>query len=124
MAKQKFEATVDVPEGYRIKDFRIAGGEDTVIRVLRDPTSMPIPVRIYAGYTPNPQPEFIIEKIPQYRDPALPADWNKPAQFSDDGITWVEGRLAAYASHYADDKDRWCGVGGSHWYKFCQVVDE
>ena len=124
MAKQKFEGEICVPEGYRIKDFRIAGGEDTVIRVLRDPTALPIPVRTYAGYTPNPQPEFIIEKIPQYRDPVLPADWGKKARFSNDGIKWIDGKLAAFASFLDKLDDKPWGEKDTFYYKFCQVVDE
>lgn len=124
MAKQKFEVELDVPEGYKIKDFRIASGEDTVIRFSGDATANPIPVRIYRGYTPNPQPEFIIEKIPQYRDPVLPADWGKTARFSDDGKEWVQAELAGYCAYYQDDAHRWLPTGKHACFKFCQVVDE
>lgn len=122
MPKQKFEVELDVPEGYEIDRYAVAGAGDTVIRVMAS-TGERLAVRVYPGYSVNPQPEFILRKVPQYRDPVLPADWGKPARFSDDGKTWVEAVLAGYCAFYADDRLRWLAVGESNCFKFCQIPE-
>ena len=122
MPKQKFEVVVDVPEGYKIKDFRPAAKGDVLVRVINGSlTAVTCSTGRIQSYYAS---EFIIEKVIKYRDPVLPADWGKKARFSNDGIRWVDGEIAAFASfldHMGEnpwsDRDAW------H-YKYCQVVDE
>lgn len=116
MPKQKFEVELDVPDGYEIVDYRHAGTGDLYIGVAGAVRWM------FFGHSAEKQ--FILRKVPVYRDPVLPADWGKTARFSHDGKEWVDGRLASYAALNADDKNRWGASGTPFWYKFCQVLDE
>ncbi len=117
MPKQKFEVEVDVPDGYEIVDHRPVRTDETFL-------SLGMKAKVWEYSRQSGDRAFILRKVPVYRDPVLPADWGKPAHFSDDGKEWVEGRLACYAAHYADDKNRWGASGKHFWYKFCQVLDE
>lgn len=117
MVKQKFEATVDVPDGYEIVDYRKVQSDEHFLGDRGKVVQWPF-------IKESLDNAMILRKIPQYRDPVLPADWGKKARFSFDGINWADGILASYAAHYADDKNRWGAASKPFWYKFCQVVDE
>ena len=66
----------------------------------------------------KPFNELIPEK--SYRDPVLPQDMDGFAEFSDDGLLWVEGWLLGCIS----GKDfKWNGrfVHGTAFYKYCRI---
>lgn len=117
MSKQKFEVELEVPDGWEIVDYRPVRPEEKFL-------NPDCKVRTWDFVSESRYSTFILRKIPKYREPVLPADWGKAARFSYDGNEWVEGRLASYAAHYADDKHRWGSAGNPYWYAYCQVVDE
>lgn len=117
MPKQKFEVELDVPEGYEVIDYRQVHSDEWFIGLNGN-------ARVWQFVSDSKDPTFILRKVPKYRDPALPGDWGKDAEFSDDGKEWTKGRIAGYAAHYADDKSRWGKLGAPDWYKFCQILDE
>lgn len=115
MPKQKFEVEVDVPDGYEIVDYRHAGTGDLYIGVAGAVRWM------FFGHSAEKQ--FILRIIPKYRDPVLPADWGKPARFSDDGKEWVEDTLRGYCK-FKRQPDEYVWSVDKRFYKFCQILDE
>jgi hypothetical protein len=64
---------------------------------------------------------LILRKIPQWRDPVLPADAGKRARFSDEGSWWEDGECWGYWIN--DPVQRWLDNRGVRW-KLCQVCDD
>jgi hypothetical protein len=52
----------------------------------------------------------------EYREPVLPGDRMAAAEFSFDGVEWVDGRLCSYA---CQDNRPWCD--GMRCYKFARI---
>jgi hypothetical protein len=55
-------------------------------------------------------------ETPGYREPVLPGDRMAAAEFSFDGVEWVDGRLCSYA---CQDNRPWCD--GMRCYKFARI---
>ncbi|MFN9411660.1 MAG: hypothetical protein ACK57V_04675 [Pirellula sp.] len=114
MPKQKFEVELDVPDGYEIDGYRSPKVNELFLNLDGDWMFSDIDSK---------RKFFVLRKIQAYRDPVLPADWGKPARFSDDGKEWVEDNIAGYAAWSEDDNWRWGSVSRHEYFKFCQIAD-
>ena len=115
MPKQKFEVELEVPDGYEIDGYRSPRANELFLNLDGD--------WMYSDID-SKRKFFVLRKLPQYRDPVLPADWGKPARFSDDGKEWVEDKVGGYASFTENDPRMWGAYDRCEYFKFCQVLDE
>ena len=61
----------------------------------------------------------ILERIKQYREPVLPSDFGKRAEFSDDGVQWTIGTVGGWCKYDDEDEFTWmCITCG---YKHCRI---
>jgi hypothetical protein len=106
---------VEIPDGYEpTGEFRIPNADELFLlgsKVVSNCTSWVTTQKL------------VLRKIPQWRDPVLPADYGKKARFSDDKIKWRHGSLTGWSSDGDNDDFPWIEER-MHGWKFCQVCDE
>lgn len=104
---------VEIPEGFEATgEYRYARPGEWVKAINK--------VSAYKASEGTQIDILILRKLPQWRDPVLPADFEKRAQFSDTGKEWKDGRLFGW---HGNTRFHWLSDKNVYW-KFCQVCDE
>ena len=114
MTIQKVEIEVDVPEGWEVVRFGCANpGEWYFYRGLT----------VWQTQNVTVAPVFIVRKVKQYREPVLPADYGKQAEFSSNRIDWEANELTGWLRYHQEDLCSWSNQG-DEWYPYCRIEVE
>jgi hypothetical protein len=101
MPLQKIEIELDVPAGYQLTgEYRKPQAGEKVYDIQTG--------QVYTElFNPGLDPAFIVIPTKLYREPVLPADYGKVAEFSDDGHRWVVGELIGWTGPKRELGTRW-----------------
>jgi hypothetical protein len=117
MGIKKVEIEADVPEGWEAVAYRIPVMGDYHLPECGRQAGL---VRATVNYASK---RIIVRKLKQYRDPVLPADRGKPAEFSNDGVSWGLGWLAGWYMDGPDDDEPWVDATALGW-GYCRIEVE
>lgn len=115
MPKQNVFLQVEIPEGFEpTGEYRLANPDEWFLS--RDEN--PVACQSISGSSVL---VIILKKLPQWRDPVLPADAHRKAKFSMEGKEWSGGILKGFVMR--NGKPSWICESSLYW-PFCQVCEE
>jgi hypothetical protein len=112
---QKVEIEVAVPEGWEVVGQRSPRIGDYFLSECSGPL-----VLANMDFVTN---RIVLRKVKQYREPVLPADYGKQAEFSSNRIDWEANELTGWLRYHQEDLCSWSNQG-DEWYPYCRIEVE